>query len=288
MKTDKLPNALTEHWPEYLMEAAGLGVFIISACVFGVLLEHPASPLRQAIPDPFLRRASMGLAMGLTAIGIIFSPWGKQSGAHLNPSVTLTFLRLGKIGPADALFYILFQFAGGIAGVILAATFLRNTLTHPAVNYVATQPGPSGAGPAFLAEAGISFLLMTVVLIETNNRLVSRFTGFFAGALVAAYITFEAPLSGMSMNPARTLGSALAAQTWNALWIYFTAPPLGMLLAAEVFTRFRETPKLACPKLHHNNGRRCIFCGSGCAVTLPETTVEQRGRQACIVGSPPS
>jgi len=257
---------------------------MISACVFGVLLEHPASPVRRAIPDPFLRRVPMGLAMGSTAIGIIFSPWGKQSGAHLNPSVTLTFLRLGKIAPADALFYILFQFAGGIAGVVLAATFLRNTLTHPAVNYVATQPGPSGAGPAFLAEAGISFILMSVVLLATNNRLFARFTGCFAGTLVAAYIIFEAPMSGMSMNPARTLGSALAAHTWNALWIYFTAPALGMLLAAEIFTRFRETRKLACPKLHHNNSRRCIFCGSGCKV-VPEATAEQQSRQACIVNS---
>lgn len=264
MKTAAIRQALMQHWPEYLMEAAGLGAFMVSACVFGVLLEHPASPVRQAIANPFLRRVPMGLAMGLTAVGIIFSPWGKQSGAHLNPSVTLTFFRLGKIGPGDALFYILFQFAGGIAGVLLAATFLRHTLAHPTVNYVATLPGPRGAGPAFLAEMTISFFLMAIVLVMTNTPSIARFTGLFAGALIATYIAFEAPLSGMSMNPARTLGSALWAQTWSALWVYFTAPPLGMLLAAELYTRFGNARKLACPKLHHENSRRCIFCGSGC------------------------
>ena len=91
-------NALRQHWPEYLMEAAGLGMFMISACLFGTLLEYPGSPVHNAIADPMLRRVLMGFAMGLTAIGIIYSPWGKQSGAHINPSITMTFFRLGKIG----------------------------------------------------------------------------------------------------------------------------------------------------------------------------------------------
>jgi len=79
------------HWPEYLIEAACLGLFMISAFGFATLLEHPASPVHQALPNSLLRRFLMGLAMGGTAICIIYSPWGKQSGAHINPSTTLTF-----------------------------------------------------------------------------------------------------------------------------------------------------------------------------------------------------
>ncbi len=200
--------------------------------------------------------------MGLTAIGIIYSPWGKQSGAHINPSVTLTFFRLGKIQPWDAFFYIVAQFLGGVAGILLAAAILRPWVADPHVNYVATVPGPDGPGLAFLAEMIISFGLMTTILIVSNADRLARYTGLFAGALVAAYIALEAPISGMSMNPARTFGSALPGQVWTALWIYFTAPPLGMLLAAEAYRRVRGAHAVLCAKLHHHNDKRCIFrCG---------------------------
>ncbi|MGH9601324.1 MAG: MIP/aquaporin family protein, partial [Terriglobales bacterium] len=189
------------------------------------------------------------------------SPWGKQSGAHLNPAVTLTFLRLGKIQVADALFYVLAQFAGGLTGLLLVTAVIRPYVADPTVNYVATTPGPSGVGLAFLAELVISFGLMLVVLLASNAQRVARYTGLFAGMLVATYISVEAPLSGMSMNPARTLASALPAHLWTALWVYFTAPPIGMLAAAELYLRVTGARPIACPKLHHQNTYRCIFCG---------------------------
>ena len=255
-------NALRRHWPEYLMEAAGLGIFMVSACVFATLLEHADSPTRLAIGDPLSRRIVIGIAMGLTAVGIIYSPWGKQSGAHLNPSVTLTFLRLGKVEPWDGVFYIAAQFAGGILGVLLGAALVGSPIAHPSVAYAVTVPGPAGPGVAWLAEFVISFGLMLMVLIATNTRHLARFTGLFAGALVATYISLEAPLSGMSMNPARTVGSAVPAQLWTALWIYFTAPPLAMLAAAEAYLRVKGARQVLCAKLHHQNTKRCIFrCG---------------------------
>jgi aquaporin Z len=115
-------RGLRGHWPEYLIEAAGLGVFMLVACVFGTLLGHPASPVVRAVPDALARRALMGVAMGLTAIGLIYSPWGRRSGAHFNPATTLTFWRLGKVASADAALYALAQAVGGIAGVGVAAS----------------------------------------------------------------------------------------------------------------------------------------------------------------------
>jgi aquaporin Z len=250
-------DAIKNHWREYLMEAWGLGTFMISACVFGVVLFHPASPGTSL--NSALHNAPMGAAMGATAIGIFCSPWGKRSGAHINPAVTFAFWRLGKIKNWDAAFYILAQFAGGAAGVFVSWLLLGAALENSAVNFVATVPGAYGAGAAFAAEAVISFLMMMMVLTTLNSAKWSRFTPFFAGTLVAFYITFENPLSGMSMNPARTFGSAIWGNVWTGWWIYFVAPPLAMLAAAEVYVRARGLKSVLCAKFHHHNTARCIF-----------------------------
>ena len=220
------------------MEGALLGLFMMAACGFATLLEHPASPVHLALHDGDVRRLLMGVAMGLTAIGLIYSPWGQQSGAHMNPSLTLTYFRLGKIARGDAL--------GMLAG-------------HPAVRFAATAPGPAGATTAFVAELVISFLLMSVVLTASNSPRLARHTPLLCGALVAIYISLEAPISGMSMNPARSFASALVAWRWTALWVYFTAPPLGMLAAAELYVLRRGAHRVLCAKLNHRTRRRCIF-----------------------------
>lgn len=256
-------GALRAHWPEYLMEAAGLGLFMISACAFVVLLEWPGSPVHRALPEPFLRRILMGLAMGGTAIALIYSPWGRRSGAHYNPATTLTFLRLGKVRPADAGAYVLAQCAGGAAGVGVAALLLGPRVSDPAVRYAATLPGPAGAVAAWPAEVVIAFVMMTMVLHVSNHPRWMRRTGLYAGALVALYITFEAPISGMSLNPARSLASALYAGTLTPLWIYLTAPPLGMLMAAELYRR-GPGRRVYCAKLDHAPGVACPFnCSMG-------------------------
>jgi aquaporin Z len=250
------------HWPEYLIEAACLGLFMLSAAGFATLLRHPASPLTPAImfaPWPALQRLPMGMAMGLTAAAIIYSPLGRRSGAHMNPAVTLTFLRLGRIDGRDAAAYVTAQFAGGAFGIVVATWLLGGLPAHPAINYVATVPGAAGEFAAFAAETVISFGMMLLVLSTSNIRRLARFTGAFAGLLIAAYITLEDPLSGMSMNPARTLGPAMLAHTGRSLWIYFAAPPLGMLLAAELFVRVAGAERVRCAKLHHPSGAPCIF-----------------------------
>lgn len=255
-------ESLKRHWPEYLMEAAGLGIFMTSAAICATIFEYPGSFIHQAIPSPFLRRALMGLAMGLTAIGIIYSPWGQRSGAHINPAITVTFFRLGKVAPWDAVFYVTAQFMGGLAGILLVIVFLGHYLMHPAVNYVATVPGSQGLSIAFLAEMGIAFILMLVILLSTNTPNLARFTGLFAAVLVALYIMVVSPLSGFGMNPARTFASALVAWLWEGFWIYMIAPPLGMLLAAETYLWESGKGGVICAKLHHHNNKRCIFrCG---------------------------
>ena len=251
---------MRRHWPEYAIEAALLGTFMVSACLFSAFLFFPGSPAVRAIPDPFLRRIAMGVAMGATAVALNYSRWGKRSGAHYNPAVTLTFARLRKVSRGDVLGYVSAQFLGAVAGVFLAGLFLRGMLSHLDVHYAVTRPGANGVAAAFAAEVLISSILMTVVLTTSNRTALAPYTGLFAGLLVTTFIVVEAPLSGMSMNPARTVGSGFWAQDWTAVWIYFTAPPLGMLLAAEVHLRRHGSAGVFCAKLHHANSERCIFC----------------------------
>jgi aquaporin Z len=263
------------HWREYLIEMWALGMFMVSAAVFASLFFHPGSPLAAQIHDEVLRRVLMGLAMGLTAIAIIYSPWGRRSGAHMNPAITLTFYRLGKVAPADLAGYLSGQFAGGVAGIAAVAMVLPAAVADPSVNYVTTVPGPLGLWPAFAAETLISFVMMLSVLVVSSHSRLSPHTGLVAGLLVWAFIAIESPVSGMSMNPARTLGSSLLAWDFTGLWIYFTAPPLGMAAAAEVFVRRAGIHRVMCAKLQHGSGA-CVF---GCT-PLRAHEIEQEDKRS--------
>jgi aquaporin Z len=112
-----------------------------------------------------------------------------------------------------------------------------------------------------VAEAGISFLMMSMVLTVSGKPGIARYAGLGAGLLVATFITFEAPLSGMSMNPARSLGSNLLAGAGDTMWVYFAAPLVGMLAAAERIAWGARGASVPCAKLYHTTDVRCIFCG---------------------------
>jgi aquaporin Z len=253
-------SLLLTHWPEYLIEAWALGTFMVSAGLFATAFDYPDSPLHSAIADGNVRRALVGIAMGATAIALIYSPWGKRSGAHMNPAITLAFLRLRHVARWDAVFYILAQFIGGTLGVLLVRAALGAAFAQPPVAHVATLPA-HGVAIAFGAEFAISFLMMTMVLRVSNSERYMRYTGLWAGVLVAVFITFEAPYSGMSMNPARSFASAFPAAMWTGLWIYFVAPILAMQAAVALHLELRGAASVKCSKLLHTADQRCIHCG---------------------------
>jgi aquaporin Z len=254
-------QAMRKHWPEYLMEAWGLGTFMVSAGLVTTLFEYPTSPVHQAIVDPDLRRGLIGLAMGLTAIAIIYSPWGKQCGAHINPAVTLTFLRLGKIRTVDAVFYVAAQFLGGALGVGVVWAILGSAFADPPVDFVNTKPGEAGIVVAYLTEVGMAFGIMLMVLMALPSARLMPLIGIFAGFMVASYIAALGPISGMSINPARTFASALPRHYWDYLWLYFTAPVIGMQIAVGIFRLGKLGSEKFCAKLIHEDAYRCIHCG---------------------------
>ena len=234
-------RAFRGSWPKYLIEAWGLGTFMLSACLCTALLEYPGSPGHAWFESATSRRFLLALAMGLTATGITYSSWGQRSGAHINPAVTLSFLRLKKIAPWDALFYVFAQAAGGLSGVLLAKALFPRAVSDSSVRYAVTVPGPHGALPALLTELAIAFVLMSVVLELGRHERTKGLTGAATGVLVTTYAFLASPVSGFGMNPARTLASALPAGSWTSFWIYVVAPPVAMLLATEVHLRRRAS-----------------------------------------------
>jgi len=248
---------LREHRSQYAAEGAGLAIFMFVAGSVAAALSAPPEPLRSS--GAFVHRLAFGLAMGATAAALVYSPLGRRSGGHLNPAITLTYFMLGKSEPADAACYVVVQFAGAALGLLSAALLFGRSLGRPGVHYIVTR-GNFGPAVAFVAEFAIAAVLMTAVLTVSNSARYARFTPLVAATLVVFFITFEAPLSGMSLNPARSLASALAARDWDDLWIYFTAPPLGMLAAAFAYVRLTEPDAVRCGKLNHApDSLPCIF-----------------------------
>lgn len=252
-------QALRQHWFLYVYEGVELALFMLSACLGAVVLYAATSPVPAELPNTTLRGLAMGAAMGLTAVLIIHSPMGKRSGAHFNPAITLTYLRLGRIAPWDAAFYLVGQFVGGIAGVALAALLLGQQLALPPVRYVITVPGSYGTAAAFGAEFLMASLLMFAVLWTSNRKQFARLTSYLVGVLITFYVLLFGPVSGFSINPARTVGSACFAHVWTALWLYFTAPLLGMFAAAQLYIALYGKQHVRCAKLHHTPSYLCLF-----------------------------
>lgn len=227
---------------------------MVSACVFSVVLFHPESPVAEW--SLWIRNSLMGLAMGLTAVAIICSPWGKRSGAHFNPAVTITFYRLNRIGRTDAVMYALSHFIGGTAGVLVSWMILGERLAASTVNFVVTVPGNSGTAAAFAAEFAIAFVMMSAILAAGSTRF-SKFTPYIAGTLLAIFITVESHISGTSMNPARTFASSVVAGNWSAWWVYAAAPVLAMLAAGELHHRVRGTQAFLLAKIDDGCSQSC-------------------------------
>ncbi len=185
----------------------------------------------------------MGVLMGATALFIFYSPYTVPSGAQINPAVTLTFWRLGKMCPWDSLFFIIFQFIGGTVGVVLMQILMRGLLTEPPVQSVVTVPGKFGIVPAMIMEFFIAFITMMMVLFTSNDHKLKKYTRIIAACMVCSWVIVAGPVSGFGMNPARSFASAFSANIWNSFWIYLFVPIAGMMTAAEFYLLYNQKVK---------------------------------------------
>lgn len=211
--------------------------FVLCAGGLATLLEFRGSPLHEAIASAPLRRLMLGAVMAGFVAAPVYSPWGKRTGAHINPAVTCSCYRLGRIGGRDALFYTVFDFVGAGRAPPLPLWAIVAPFGDELLSYGTTQPGPAGIWIAFAAEFVIAFVLMIVLLSALGSKRREKHAGLLVAALIGLYIAVESPLSGMSLDPARSFGSALLAGQWHGLWLYLVAPPLAMLPATELYRR---------------------------------------------------
>ena len=233
-----------KNWKHYLQEGFGLAIFMISACFFGALFWGNDSGFHLSIKNELMRNSVNGILMGSTALFIFYSPFTAPSGSQINPAVTLSFLRLNKMCPYDAMFYIVFQVIGGTLAVYLMQAILRHPLTSAPVNSVVTIPGKHGQWPALIMEVIIAFITMTMVLLTSENRKLKKYTRIFAGGLVCTWVIVAGPISGFGMNPARSFASALPANIWTGFWIYLFAPVAGMLASVEGYLFLKRSATL--------------------------------------------
>ena len=231
------------NWVHYAQEALGLGIFMISACFFSALLWGNDPSFHFTIENEMLRNIVTGILMGTTALFIFYAPFTAPSGAHINPAVTITFLRLDKMCRYDAMFFIIFQIAGGTSAVFMMGVLLGPVVTTAPVNYAVTVPGKAGVLPAAVTEYVIAVITMTMVLFTSAHTRLKKYTRFFAACLVCLWVIFAGPVSGFGMNPARSFASAFPAHIYVSFWIYLFIPFAGMLTAAELYVAVQRKNK---------------------------------------------
>ena len=240
----QMKAAFRKNRKHYLEEALGLALFMVSACLFSVIIFSENGSWNHAIPGELLKNVLMGLMMGLTALFIFYSRWTATGGSHINPAVTFTFLRLDKMCRYDALFYVIFQLIGGTVAVFIMQALMGNELTNPPVSSAVTIPGKAGRWWALITEFIISFITMAMVLFTSHSKKRKKYTRIFSAMLVCCWVIVASPVSGFGMNPARSFASALASGIWNSFWIYLFIPFAGMLSAAEFFLFIQKRSRL--------------------------------------------
>jgi aquaporin Z len=221
------------------------------------------SPVAALLPDPGLRRLMTGFLFGATGASIAVSPLGKTSGAHINPAVTLAFWIKRKMTAPHALGYVVSQLAGGIAG---ALPLLAWGQMGASIDFGGTFPGKGfSLFQATMGEAVTTFGLIAVLFLFLGHGRLRTYTPLLFPFLYAVMVFLEAPVSGTSTNPARSIGPSLVANNWHGWWTYWVGPVLGtfVALAAGKFSLLRRFEIEVAKVYHFEHDPHGVFRRSG-------------------------
>ena len=246
------------HWPEWIAEAVGTAaLFGIGFSVVAVLLSQ-RSPIADAVHG--IRFLLVGVNFGVLSAAIAVSPLGRRSGAHLNPAVTLGFWLRGSVHPHDLAGYLAAQFCGALAGTWASGFVLGRWATS--IHRGRTSPNPVGTLPGVAIEAGLTFVLLGTVFACVGTRRLLGWTPAIVAIVLTILIWVGSPLTGASMNPARSFAPALLESNPDSLWVYFAGPAIGAFAAAVAGWRRPMTAKLVHDPRYRSTMRCSAFLGA--------------------------
>jgi len=248
-----MPDSGKEHdqwrfpWRLFLSELIGTGLLLLSGLSLVIFMFGAHSPIAWVILNEGTRRRITGFVFGMFGALISLSPVGKESGAHINPCVTLGFYLVGKLDARTAVVYVLGQMSGA---VLACVPLLAWGAMGRSVAFGATLPGQTyPLRTVLLGEIITTFCLITLLCVFIGFRQLRRFTPLMIPVLFAVMSYWEAPISGTSCNPARSFGPALISGQWHGWWIYWVGPVIGTLLAILVCNALALKVEVA--KIYH-------------------------------------
>ncbi len=239
-------------WPLFLSEFAGTALLVLVGLSVVTVMFGAGSPVAPIIPNEALRRLVTGFLFGTTGALIALSPIGRESGAHINPVVTLGFCLMGRLDATTGTGYVIAQLAGAAIG---AVPLLAWGAMGRSVAFGATLPGAGYATwTVLIGEAITTAVMITLLCLFLAFRPLRRFTPAIFPPLYAVMVCLEAPISGTSTNPARSFGPAVVSGQWQGWWIYWVGPLIGTF--AAILAANALAGRIECAKLYHFDSDR--------------------------------
>ena len=239
-------------WRIFFSELIGTALLVLGGLSCVIFMFGSGSPMARILPSEGLRRLITGFLFGTTGALIALSPVGRESGAHINPIVSFGFRLMGRLTLKRMMVYVVAQLAGAILGCV--PLFLWGSMGR-SVEFGATWPGQGySTTEAFLGEVVTTFAMVSLLTIFLAYRRIRPFTPALFPPLYSFMVWAEAPISGTSTNPARSLGPSVISGQWQGWWIYWIGPMLGMLLALLAFSYLAKRIEVA--RLYHFDSDR--------------------------------
>jgi aquaporin Z len=239
-------------WQLFLSEFIGTALLVSVGLSVVILMFGAGTPMVRLIPDEKLRQVITGFLFGTTGGLIAISIIGKESGAHINPVVTMAFWLFRKIDSSTARAYVLAQLPGAVIGSLPLLLWRQ---MGKSVAYGATLPGKGySLGTVIFGEVITTFTMVSLLIIFVGFRQIRAYTPAIFPVLYAIMVPLESSISGTSTNPARSFGPAIISGQWQGWWIYWIGPLTGALLASLTCSFLAK--KITIAKLYHFDSDR--------------------------------